>query len=297
MNHLKLILKKPLIYIESGIFQTNSPWKHVKRSIDSFEIIYCIKGEIYLQVNEEQYNTSAGDLIIIPPNCLHFGYKESTDEVIFHWVHFYCEEEYSFMDSSEVEVEMNQILSNPYHLKIKEHIIIPTFMTLPNSERVIPLFNHLLHSANSDFYAKYTSNYLLSSILLELYHQFIMLHNNTGSDDELTRRMGVMLEWIRNNINKTISIDDLARVFNYNKAYLARLFKQKMGMSIYEYINNLKISLSKEMLLQSDKSIKEIAYSLGFKDERYFMKLFKKHEQITPTKFRNTYSNIYINNS
>lgn len=65
-------------------------------------------------------------------------------------------------------------------------------------------------------------------------------------------------------------------------------------MCMQEYIHKLKISKAKE-LLYSGQSIKEIAYSLGFQDEKYFMRLFKKYENVTPTEFRKAYYRTYIN--
>ena len=63
-----------------------------------------------------------------------------------------------------------------------------------------------------------------------------------------------------------------------------------------EYINGMKVAKAKELLSHSDQTVKEIAFSLGFDDEKYFMKLFKNYERITPTQYRNIYYKTYINN-
>jgi AraC-like DNA-binding protein len=297
MNYLKTTVTNPLLYAEAGRFETKLCWQHIKRTRDDFEIIVCTKGPLYIQINQQCYTVNSGDMLMLPSGCVHFGNQPSENGVAFYWLHFYSQAPCVVLNHPDIEAEMQQLISNPYNLKTKDYIIIPSFMTLTNPEIVITLFNHLLHTAHSEFNSKHASNYLSTSILIELYQQFIASYHNTHCADAINRKMAVLLEWIRNHINENITVNDLAQTFHYNKVYLARIFKQKMGMSLHDYINSLKISLSKQMLLQTDKGIKEIAYSLHFDDEKYYMKLFKKYEQITPTQFRNTYSHTYINNS
>ena len=62
-----------------------------------------------------------------------------------------------------------------------------------------------------------------------------------------------------------------------------------MGLSLVSYTNRLRIEASKKLLSNYDLSIKETAYSCGFPDEKYFMKVFKKFEQCTPTDYRRSY--------
>lgn len=62
------------------------------------------------------------------------------------------------------------------------------------------------------------------------------------------------------------------------------------------YINNLRLSKSKNLLLNSNLNIKEISKELGFIDEKYFLKLFKKYENITPKQYRNAFIKAYLNN-
>lgn len=61
-------------------------------------------------------------------------------------------------------------------------------------------------------------------------------------------------------------------------------------MSMQEYIQKVKIDRAKEELGRTDLSIKEIAHRLGFEDEKYFMKVFRKHQQMTPTEFRRAFT-------
>lgn len=107
--------------------------------------------------------------------------------------------------------------------------------------------------------------------------------------------MSSILEWIRINIQKDITIEELAKKFNYNNDHLSRLFKKHLGVSALKYINGMKILKAKEMLSLSEKNVKEISYLLGFKDEKYFMKLFKRYENLTPSEYRQAYHKTHLN--
>ena len=63
-----------------------------------------------------------------------------------------------------------------------------------------------------------------------------------------------------------------------------------------QYISSEKIKLSKDLLLTTRLSVKEIAARLGFGSENLFIKFFKYHEDISPAKFRNKYYNTHMNN-
>ncbi|OIL21704.1 hypothetical protein ATX02_09910, partial [Oenococcus oeni] len=54
-----------------------------------YEIILCVKGPIYIQLDQEQYVINAGEVLLIPPFINFFGYKNSTQGVDFYWLHFF----------------------------------------------------------------------------------------------------------------------------------------------------------------------------------------------------------------
>lgn len=87
------------------------------------------------------------------------------------------------------------------------------------------------------------------------------------------------------NIYEDLSVKEVANTFSFNSDHLTLLFKKKLGMSTIRYLNTLKLNKAKELLCTTNKTIKEISYELKFKDEKYFMKLFKNYEGITPSKF------------
>ena len=89
-----------------------------------------------------------------------------------------------------------------------------------------------------------------------------------------------------------LDVTELADAVGYSADYLSSLFKQSMGISIVRYTNLLRIKTAKTLLSNYDITIKEAAFSCGFSDEKYFMKVFKQLEGMTPSQYKN--SIIYL---
>ena len=95
---------------------------------------------------------------------------------------------------------------------------------------------------------------------------------------------------ISGNLDKTISLAELARQLNVNGSYLSAVFKKEVGIPVSEYILQEKISEAKRMLLFTRFSILDISTSLDFCDQSHFTKVFKKNTGLSPREFRNTHS-------
>jgi two-component system response regulator YesN len=94
-----------------------------------------------------------------------------------------------------------------------------------------------------------------------------------------------MQEYIRHNLDKRLSLHDLAAIFNFSPNYLSQLFTKYAGEGIVEYITAERISAAKEMLKKRTRPIYEIAEKLGYESAFYFSKVFKKAEGISPREF------------
>lgn len=93
-----------------------------------------------------------------------------------------------------------------------------------------------------------------------------------------------ILEYIDNNINSKISIEDLENKFFYNRYYIMKLFKKEMNMTIIEYINSLKMYNAIIQIKNTDYNLLNVALKCGFNSLEYFSETFKKVTKISPQK-------------
>mgnify|MGYP000010643056 FL=1 len=83
-----------------------------------------------------------------------------------------------------------------------------------------------------------------------------------------------------------ITLDALAERFYINKFYLTRVFKEQFGLSVTNYLTQLRITQAKRLLRFTGKSVENVAQECGLNDANYFSRLFKKVEGTTPGEYR-----------
>ena len=97
-------------------------------------------------------------------------------------------------------------------------------------------------------------------------------------------------EYIKNNLNEDLSVNNVAKGMNISVYHLSHLFKQITGISILEYRNELRLTRAKQMLIESRLSVNEIAIRCGFCNASYFTEVFSRSEKISPSQFRKLHS-------
>ena len=83
-------------------------------------------------------------------------------------------------------------------------------------------------------------------------------------------------------------MDEVARHVYLSRSYLSSLFKEETGMSLFTYINRVRVEKSKLFLLDKDVALVDVASLCGFEDQSYFTKVFKKETGMSPKKYRDS---------
>lgn len=98
------------------------------------------------------------------------------------------------------------------------------------------------------------------------------------------------IDYIKNNYDKGIRIPDIANEVNMHRVSLYRLFKERLNISVEEYIQNYRMDKAVFTLLNSDLSITEIAARVGMSDYPHFCRQFKKYYGFTPSEYRKAFA-------
>lgn len=107
--------------------------------------------------------------------------------------------------------------------------------------------------------------------------------------EEIT--LNKILEYININYKEDLHLDKISAYCHCSKSYISHLFKKITGLSLSEYTLRLRIHEAKDLLVNSDETITNIAFMSGFNDSNYFSKAFKKLNNLTPTEFRAKHHN------
>lgn len=92
--------------------------------------------------------------------------------------------------------------------------------------------------------------------------------------------------FIKMNFSEDISIEDISRKLHVHSSHLMRTFKKEKGMTISHYRNLVRIKEAKELLINSNLSLIEITFIVGFKNQQYFTRVFKDEEGVTPKEYK-----------
>lgn len=95
-----------------------------------------------------------------------------------------------------------------------------------------------------------------------------------------------MEQYIEQNYQSKISLDEIAEALHANRSYLSRLYKSKAGVNLFDAILYRRIEAAKEYLLCTDKKTYEISEAVGFEDAGYFSKMFRKTTGVSPKEYR-----------
>ena len=245
-------------YLSCGKFISDGEWIHPDRTINSYELLYVTKGNVYINENDIEYSLGEHEFLVLEPNMRHYGYKHS-QHTEFFWLHWYG---------------VSDITSLTKHSKLE------------NQYAFILFFKQLLHNRIEKVLDE-SFDYLTRLILIEVCSK--------KSGEIINHIAEKIVSWIKANNYKPISVSQIAEHFGYNADYLNRIFKESYTKSIKQCIDEERMNFIKNLLLINKQTLREIAEISGFKDYKYFLKFFKYHENITPTEFQKLYSNVYIN--
>lgn len=236
------------------------------RTINEYQMIYISEGGGLLEYAQKSYHVTKGSVLFIKPNE-HHRYKPNEKE---GWTEYYV----GFSGRLA-----NQITSNFKH---------PLIECGANFE-FIELFNKMITQGNQQ---KPSFQKICSGIILQLVG---LIESQTTSilfeKKKILELIETTREAMNNNLQDWIDFKELAISHGMSYSHFRRSFKIFTGVSPHTYFIDLKILESKKQILNSSKSISEIAYGLGFNSVQYFSRLFKKKTGVSPQQFRNpTYS-------
>ena len=107
------------------------------------------------------------------------------------------------------------------------------------------------------------------------------------SKKEYISRINRVIDYIKDNIDQDLSLEQLSGIANFSKFYFHRVFKSVSGETLSNYVNRIRIEKSAFLLInQKDKPVTSIAYEMGFSSPSVYARAFKTHYNLTPSQWR-----------
>lgn len=246
-------------------------YRERERGADEYILIYCLEGHGWIELDQEKHELIPNSYFIIPRHTPHrYGAKEE-DPWSIYWVHFTGDKATHFFK----KYELRDIAKKK-----------PAAIQISFEERRINYFNgmiSLLESGYSNEIIEYVNISLWQLLASFVYNGFF---SEVRHQNNVTDIVDTAIKYMKDNLDSSISVEELANHLNYSNSYLYSLFKEETGYSPIYYFNHLKIQKACQYLSFTHMSIKEISYKLGFNDPFYFSRLFKKLMELSPSEYR-----------
>lgn len=94
------------------------------------------------------------------------------------------------------------------------------------------------------------------------------------------------ISYMKRNFSGKLTLENTARHVGFSPTYFSKVFKDEMGMTFNNYLGNLRVERSKMLLLSGELSVGDVCTAVGFEDQSYFIKVFRRYTGVTPGKYR-----------
>lgn len=251
-------------FIESGRYS-----KKINKSLQHHELVFIKGGKGNITVENKRYQFKEDMLLYICPDVPHSIEIDIYQPSCFFSVHFSYANVYFNDGKWDVKNELEILPLNPAQ-ELKDYYNIED------------IFKKLVDSWNAKLPGyEFITRTLLQQLLIAVY-QYNRKQNQSYSS---SLKVEKVIQYMHQNINTRVTVTELSELVQLSASYLSRTFKETTGYSIIEYFNKIKIDKAKEQLIEGGKKVKEVARELGFIDEFYFSRIFKKLEGISPAEF------------
>ena len=236
---------------------------------ETYEIYYLIEGKRRYVIEDKMYDLYPGDMILIPEMVTHKVWNAPDLEVTSY------HSRYLLTPKKEdiPKVFLSCFDTHFYHLTEDEQKII------------VNCFEDLRRNQEKDEYMPYYNQANLIKILHTLAKSKASPKPNSHfSQRDL--RIQEAATYIKEHCNSPLTLEELASRYGFTKEYFSTIFKETTGFGFNEYLNQMRIAKSINLLTTTTLSIMEISNQCGFNDSNYFSAVFKKITGVPPQQFR-----------
>ena len=257
------------------LYTSNDPGSYVPPHWhDALELVLMQKGKLTYTTGESEVNLKSGDLIVSDIDVVHATYCAQPNRAI--------------------------VLQIPYDLLIK---VIPNLGELsfktPTDKVILERLNNILQKMQQCIDEPYEGSFIkvkeyLYELIFVLYTKcsFSIMASVRQQQNKEKTKIKDALSFIRQNYTRLISLEELSELCMMQKNYFCRVFKQSMGITCLEYINEIRLSMIYQDLISTNDTLADILDRHGFTNFKLFSRMFKERFKMTVHAYRQNYKKL-----
>lgn len=265
------------VYIRKGFLSAYPNYSADSHWHDDIELILIISGQMQYNINGEIVTLNPGEGIFINARQLHFGYSDSKSECVF-----ICILLHPILLCSSEAIEQKYIIP----LLSDEHI---PFYYLKGShvwENEILAGIQEIYNTRNDNLSELKIQRAFLGIWIALCENVISLQKEYSCKNHYLSVLKDMISFINQNYPKKLSLEAIALSGKVGKTSCCSIFKKYINKTPNEYLTELRLRKAIELMQDTDMTILEISYEVGFSGASYFSETFRRLYGCTPKQYR-----------
>lgn len=271
-NLSTLIQNARLDIVSYNIAQKINSMGQRNRILNCYAVSYIKEGTCRLRIHNRDYYTSAGDVVLIPPNVIHDHIKDTHETTNFMWWHF------NFKIADTIDL-----------LSMFE---FPVCFRLPDPRNLEEVFSRYIQCTKQsgsifDIIMKEAKALEMLAIILESAISFNQNNYSRSYNNTFTQ---ILMDLVKNS-EKKCNLKELADTYHLHPTYISNNFKKIFGVSPIELQKENRLGKAKKLLQFENYSVMEVAHMVGYEDGDDFTRFFKNRVGISPLKFKSRHVN------
>ena len=231
------------------------------------ELVICLRGTMQLELEDQVFVLQAGDALILPGCCAHSSSRQSEDQWRLAIVFGYG------------------LLGKQFSAVRDVCLFLPAGKELPGLEDLKNIFLTDGSVTEDNEWRIRGDLFLLCQALRTIPNEAVFSQDRQNRARRL-ENIYTVLEYVRKNYRKKITVEQMADLAGYAKTYFCRQFKSITGISFYRYLTCYRISVACMLMEDKQTPLAAIARDTGFSTLPLFSRAFKEITQMTPSQFQ-----------
>lgn len=271
-------LGKELYLSQLGYFP-NAEYHYCRRESSTFDdyiLIYCVKGEGWVEYNGRKMKVKEDQFFIIPQGAPHAYGSSKGKPWSIYWIHFNGKKAGYFSRGFETPQDMPN--NSQSRFKNKIDLFEEIFDSLQQSNDMEQL--------------SYTTSVFFHFLGILKCSRPNKMESEPAKENNIIE---TSLKFMRENMHKPLSLNNMAEHVNLSVSYFSRIFIARIGTSPSKYLAKLRMEKACRYLEETEMKVNQISPLVGFEDPLYFSRLFTNYLKQSPTQYReNNNRTVYL---
>lgn len=271
-NNVEAGVQNESVYLQvncAGYFEFDRTYHvatHRKKGRKDYLLVYVHSGKALVRSGCTDHEINAGTVFLYRPSEEQYYGQIKNEPAECYWAHFTGFSAQDILQKTDFG---------------KDNIFITGV-----SDGVCAIFKMMINELleKPDNYSFMTASLLVQVICL--LSRMKLSNGRIEKVREREQKINFTLSYIHSNYSRKITLAELARICNLCRNRYIVVFKEHLGMTPFEYLMNYRLQKARELLDNTDLSVRQVSVLTGFEDQLYFSRVFKRHVGASPEKYR-----------